>query len=105
MPRKFTVIGIYHDNMQVWATSVTAKDEYEATTAAMKEMAINSPSVDLSNIGVVGVIKGRHDSIGLDSGFIEWASDAIADDFKECEGCGDRMEKTQAADFCLDCRD
>lgn len=59
---KYTVIGMYEDNGQIWGTSVDAETPAQAARGAALEMLkINEwEEDDLSNLLIIDVIKGDH---------------------------------------------
>lgn len=65
--KKYTVIGIYEDNHQPWATFVKAKSPIEAASFGVEDMIKLNEPVDqedrryiAGNLLVVSVIEGHH---------------------------------------------
>jgi len=58
----FTVIGLYADNDQRYATSVVARDPEEAEAAAQEQVRVDNGDDSLVLV-VAGVLRGCHDVV------------------------------------------
>lgn len=56
---KYTVVGFYESNSQVFCAHVTAKDETEAVTKTPKALS----DADPDDLVVIAIFKGHHEDL------------------------------------------
>lgn len=57
--KKWTVVGYYQDNGEVWVRWVTAKDWKSAIQRAVKQTLKSNEGMDMLNIIICSVFKGH----------------------------------------------